>query len=91
MPRAKRDVNRETVALAWDSTNNTTKQLLVDPSTGRLLITIDNISPPTAGDRSMKRDENRISVAGAVTDNASAVIEPLKTDTSGNLVIEVTV
>ena len=91
MAEAKRDSNYTPTLLAWDDINNTTKRLLVDPATGRLLILISNNTPPTAGDRSRKIDQNRVWVAAAVTDNASAVIEPLKTDTSNNLTIDVTV
>lgn len=64
MSQAQRDENEIVVGLAYDGT--TTQPLLVDPSTGRLLIEVAAISSgsPTVN-TNFSRDENDVPVAGA--------------------------
>ena len=70
MTDAVRDDNNITVGLGWDDTNSVTKPLLVDPSTGRLLIqqTIVDTSVPVLN--SVKRDSNHIPSALVYDDTA---------------------
>ena len=86
MSDASRDVNRAVVGLAWNG--STTKPLLVDATTGRLLINVETTTQPTATDREVVRDANRQPVAGAYNDTE---IEPVKVDTSNNVILDFTV
>jgi len=83
MANAKIDENRKKTAIAVDATN-TIRNLLVDTTTNRLLITI------TMGNGSIlntaKIDENREWVSQAVDEND--VIRPLLVDSSNNLLID---
>ena len=88
---SKRDVNRVTTALGiTDDANVEVRRLLVDPSTGRLLITIT----PTSGTIQRRqnkagRDENRIVSGQAVTDDANADVKALLIDNlTGFLIID---
>ena len=90
MTRAKRDVNRETVALGYDG--STTKPFLVDPVTGRLLIEITVASSfPATSDPAIRRDANRIPNGLVVTDDSDLTPKPLLTDSSGNLIIDLVI
>lgn len=65
MSQAKRDENREAVGLGTsDDANLNTLPLLIDPSTGRLLITVAALDMCTPTKQTLiKRDENRIPVS----------------------------
>ena len=89
--QAPRDENRATVGLAWDATNNTTKPLLVDPTTGRLEIDINNATPPATSDPPMKIDENNIWAALLTEDDATAALKPLLVDTNGYVLIDLVI
>lgn len=87
MTEAKRDQNFITTGLAYDGTN--TQPLLVDPTTGRLLITIMATTLGSTKNTNISRDENFVPV-GAGYDGTNAV--PLHVDgTSGLLAIDLTI
>ena len=72
-----------------DDANATISNLLLDPVTGRLLVTIyyENI---TEASQSTKIDANYEGVAMCVTDDASADIKPLKVHpTSGGVMVDI--
>lgn len=88
MANAKHDDNRVTSALAWDTTNSTPKNLLIDPVTGRLLIDVTLVASHTATvPTSVKRDDNRKPSLCATTDNASASVVPLLVEESTNYLL----
>lgn len=69
MANAKRDENRQVVALGWDADNSTTLPFLVDPSTGRLLVEMHFIGmgSPVVSTGNAKRDSNYEPVAMGVS------------------------
>ena len=78
---SKRDENRVTTALGiTDDANVEIRKLLVDPITGRLLITITPTSDTTPVQNKAGRDENRIVSGQAVTDDANADVKALLID-----------
>jgi len=86
---AKRDGNGVTTALGIDG--STLTPFTVDPITGRLLVAIVldgtfSVTDPEA----LPRDENRVTVAGAVDDSTGDIV-PLYVDTdNGALQIDAT-
>lgn len=77
--QAKRDQNKVPTLLAVD-TNGDTQPMRVDPSTSRLLIEIVAVTDSTPSTLAVKRDENRVHVGCAVTDDGSATVTPLIVD-----------
>lgn len=85
------DQNQVKTALAVD-TNGVTQPLRCDPSTGRLLVevTIVSSTSPATLPATLPRDQNRIPVAGGVTDDASQTITPLIVDSrNGYLFVDI--
>jgi len=74
---SKLDENRGYVVLGEDPEGNVVP-LKVDPSTGALLISINNVSSTTPVDNSARIDENHTSVAQVV--DSSGEIKPLLID-----------
>lgn len=88
MAQAKHDDSRETAGLAWDATNSLTKQLLVDPITGRLLLDVTLVADYVEVTHSLaEHDDNHIPSVNATTDDASATAVPLLVDNSTNYLL----
>lgn len=84
MANAKIDDNREKTSLATDS-NGTVKNLLVDPSTDRLLIEVFIKDNGTHLLNRQKIDDNRERVSICVDDNDD--IRPLLIDSRNGLLL----
>ena len=81
MANAKRDENRIATALGVnDDADADVQPLLVDPTTGRLLVTISMTTDTTPVQNKAGRDENRIVSGQAVTDDASTDVKALLID-----------
>jgi len=85
----KRDQNRRVASMAvTDDANNDIKQLLVDPVTGRLLVTISFSVPGGSVHTYKTSDANYEKVSQATTDNIASVAMPLHTNSNGYLLID---
>ena len=88
---SKVDDNSQYASMAvTDDAALTPSPLLVDPITGRLMITIAIVTAASTG-ASPEIDENSNSCAMAVTDDASATVKPWLTDDDGLLWMDVSV
>ena len=85
MANARLDENSNAVGIAVD-TNGVVKPLLIDPSTGRLLIEITIVTEPASPVlNTLKFDENSIVTAQGTGDDSSAEPIPLHIDNRNGL------
>ncbi len=88
MANSKREDNRVTNALAWDATNSTTKNLLVDPITGRLLIDVTLVADYVEVTHTVAgHDDNHIPSLCLTNDNAAGASVPMLVDNSSNFLL----
>ena len=88
---SKVDANSQYASMAvTDDAALTPSALLVDPITGRLMITIAIATAASTG-ASPEIDANSNECATAVTDDASATVKPWLTNDNGLLWMDVTV
>lgn len=88
--QAKRDENRVTTALALGS-DGETYPLRVDPSTGRLLISIDIATESTPGGVSPAEDGNNVASALAVGDGDGEPYPLIVDSRNGYLFVDIEV
>jgi len=91
---AKIDENRAGSSLVTeDNAGSLTNSLLVDATTGRLLIACYKVTEPSAPVKNnINIDENRKNVAFGVTDDSSSVATPLAVDSrNGYLFVDLIV
>jgi hypothetical protein len=92
MTRAKRDTNQIAVGLGYDETNTTTKPLLMDSVTDRLLLL--GVASSSGGTVSTKgiaeRDSNGVTTILAWKDDNSG-LAPISMDSDGNILIDLIV
>jgi len=84
---AKRDQNHVPVLLGYDYVNDSTDMARVDPVTGYVLIEIQP-RPDYVGvnpTEPLKRDQNHVTIMGAITDDANEDIVPVVAHPVGKL------
>lgn len=92
MATAPRDPNNVPTALAYDEGNTAVLSWKCDSSTGRALLDIADDTPPTPTPFSAtaQRDPNRVPGLMGLVDGTTTLV-PLMCDSSGNLVLDLTV
>lgn len=92
MADAQRDPNRVPAALLYDSGNVVVRAWKADSATGRALLDIADLSPPTPTPFSAnaQRDPNRKPTLMGLVDGTTTLV-PLMCDSDGYLVLDLTV